>query len=564
MTPLVRVQIVALITLVGLVIFSQTRDPDSVDGAVRLDHIDSDELSARTFTLGSATSVIVTSSAARGEGDRYESYGWIVDRTSRQVVYHPSEATARSENRGVVQFSDTLRLEAGTYDVFYTPFGNDENSGGGFLSFSSENRWRSSRDDWFVQVVRADGQALDGDRWRYRDARPSGDDVLWSSHSSENEMVVQVTRPDTLVIDVVTAEMDRRGDEVRLSRLPDDTEVWSLADASPTPGGGSKRYTSAHTRLPLSPGFYRLRNGIYISDPTGWQANPPLDVGSYGVTLRTVGGGIRPFSAWSDDALPTVAITRPGNDESIRQPFTVARPVDVIVYAMGEVRSNSQRFDYAWIHDVDSGRKIWEMNRSDSRPAGGHSSLRVAEEVLRLKAGRYELVWRSDDSRSFADDFLNDDAPDNPERWGAYVFAPFDSTAISTAAIAAPVQRTPLASVLEVGNDRDQTAVLQLDRETEVSVEALLEADSDGRWYDTATLTHVGDGKEVWSVERVDPEPDVSSDDYAWGRSVLTLAPGTYTLRVVTDARRAFGDWDSDGPPSRPEAYGMAIYPFTR
>ena len=91
--------------------------------------------------------------------------------------------------------------------------------------------------------------------------------------------------------------------------------------------------------------------------------------------------------------------------------------------------------------------------------------------------------------------FPGDDAPDNPERWGAYIFAPFDSTAITSEAVAAPVQRTPLASVLEVSSDRDQTAVLQLDRETEVSIEALLEADSDGRWYDTATLTHVGDGR---------------------------------------------------------------------
>ena len=29
----------------------------------------------------------------------------------------------------------------------------------------------------------------------------------------------------------------------------------------------------------------------------------------------------------------------------------------------------------------------------------------------------------------------------------------------------------------------------------------------------------------------------------------------------MTDAHRAFGDWGSDGPPSQPGAYGMAIYP---
>ncbi len=29
----------------------------------------------------------------------------------------------------------------------------------------------------------------------------------------------------------------------------------------------------------------------------------------------------------------------------------------------------------------------------------------------------------------------------------------------------------------------------------------------------------------------------------------------------MTDANRAFGDWGSDGAPSQPGAYGLAIYP---
>ncbi len=563
MTPLVRAQIAALIALTGLVLFSQSRGPEAVDGAIRLDRIESNELSARSFTLGSAASLVVTSAAARGADERFEAYGWIVDRASRRVVYQPSLATLRSEGRGLAQFADTLRLDAGTYDVFYTPFGNDEDGGESWINFSSEDRWLSSRDEWFVQVVRLDGADLDGERWRYRDARPSGADVLWTSGDSDGTQVVQVTRPDSLVIDVLTAEMDRRGDQVRLEQLPDGEVLWRLSDASSAPAGGSERYTHARTALALNPGFYRLTSDISLSTATRWQANPPLDVGSYGVTARTVGGGIRPFSAWSDDLAPSVSISRPGNDEDVRQPFTVARSVDLIVYAMGEVRSDTRRLDYAWIRNVVSGKTIWELKRSDSRPAGGDSNLRVAEEVVRLKPGQYELVWRSDNSRSFADDFLGD-APNDPDRWGAYLFAPFDSSAIAAQSIMPPVSRTPLASILEVRSDRDQTALLQVDQPTEVSVEALLEADSDGRWYDTATLTHVGDGEEVWSVERVDAEPDARNDDYAWGRSVLTLSPGTYTLRVVTDGDRAFGDWDSDGPPSQPGAYGLAIYPLIR
>jgi hypothetical protein len=62
----------------------------------------------------------------------------------------------------------------------------------------------------------------------------------------------------------------------------------------------------------------------------------------------------------------------------------------------------------------------------------------------------------------------------------------------------------------------------------------------------------------------VDPISDSANNTYAWGRSVQLLPAGTYKLSVKTDDSIAYDDWGSDGPPSEPDAYGLAVYPFTR
>jgi hypothetical protein len=560
MKPIVRVQLVALVALIGLVVYSQTRGADVPDGAVVLRDLD-DRLGARTFRLDRAQPVVVLATAAPGSDGRYQAFPWIVDRSSRRVVFHPDSLAPRERGRRVDTFRDTLRLQPGTYDVFYTPFGRDGRGGSdsGFLiSFDAADRWRGSRDDWTVEVTAADGSPLRSERWSFAEARAQGEGVLWSTYDSESQ-IVQVVRPDTLHLTAVTAEMARRGDDVVVTRLPDDREVWRLADAQPQPSGGADRYSRADARLPLEPGFYRIANDIDLGNPLRWRANPPLDVASYGLTVRG-GGGIRSFGVWGEDAAPAVSIAQPGNDAYVRRPFVVRRTVDAVVYAMGEVEGDSDRYDYALIRDEETGRTVWEMRRSQSHPAGGARNLRVAEEIVRLDPGRYELVYLSDDSRSPDDDFLGR-PPDHPERWGAFVFAPFDTSAVTGRVAEDERPTAPLAEVVRVRSDQERTTVLTLDAPTRVRVEALLEWDGD--WYDTARIVDTATGDVVWAAERVDPVPDVRERDFAWARSVLTLAPGTYTLSVQTDASLAYDDWNGSAP-SMPERYGLAVYPLDR
>ena len=64
-----------------------------------------------------------------------------------------------------------------------------------------------------------------------------------------------------------------------------------------------------------------------------------------------------------------VALTGLGDSADAARGFTIARPMDVRIYALGEGR-DGRMFDYGWIVGP-SHRRVWEMRYEDTEPAGG-------------------------------------------------------------------------------------------------------------------------------------------------------------------------------------------------
>jgi hypothetical protein len=91
----------------------------------------------------------------------------------------------------------------------------------------------------------------------------------------------------------------------------------------------------------------------------------------------------------------------------------------VRIYALGE-GSGDEMFDYAWIADSESGRRVWEMKFEDTEHAGGAEKNRVFDGTIRLARGDYELVYRSDDSHSFGE--WNAPAPRDFTNWGVTLY----------------------------------------------------------------------------------------------------------------------------------------------
>jgi len=90
------------------------------------------------------------------------------------------------------------------------------------------------------------------------------------------------------------------------------------------------------------------------------------------------------------------------------------------VYALGE-GSDGEMFDFGWIENAATGRKVWEMEYRETEPAGGHAKNRRVDRTIRLEKGEYVLRYVSDDSHSYNN--WNVSAPQDAAHWGMTVLA---------------------------------------------------------------------------------------------------------------------------------------------
>ncbi|MDZ7361078.1 MAG: hypothetical protein ONB46_10170 [candidate division KSB1 bacterium] len=111
--------------------------------------------------------------------------------------------------------------------------------------------------------------------------------------------------------------------------------------------------------------------------------------------------------------------TKLGDDEFRSAGFTLNRPMNVRIYALGEGR-NGDMFDYGWIEDANTGKVVWRMTPRMTEHAGGARKNRLYDGVISLKAGDYVLHYETDDSHSFND--WNSDPPHDPMNYGITLY----------------------------------------------------------------------------------------------------------------------------------------------
>ena len=98
-------------------------------------------------------------------------------------------------------------------------------------------------------------------------------------------------------------------------------------------------------------------------------------------------------SLWDKDYL--YFLVKVADDKIIRQSF------------------QGKAFDFGWIED-STGNKVWEMNRDNSKQAGGALKNRYSDTIIGLPAGNYYLCYHSDESHAF------EQWDDTPPSWPLY------------------------------------------------------------------------------------------------------------------------------------------------
>jgi hypothetical protein len=257
---------------------------------------------------------------------------------------------------------------------------------------------------------------------------------------------------------------------------------------------------------------------------------------------------------FKDDAL--VSWTAVRNEERLQQGFTLERPMEVQIYALGEIREN-ETFDYGWIMNSQTREKVWKMAYRGSDHAGGALKNRVVSDVIHLAAGQYVASFVTDDSHSY--DHWNQSPPYDPAFWGMTIKAANPSM-IRYVETYEYDDRAPQNVIVELTRLRDnefQTEGFTLNRNLDLHIYALGEG-RDNKMFDYGWVVDAKTRNKIWEMDFHHTDHAGGADKNRMFDGVVPFGKGSYLVYYVTDGSHSYWDWNSTAPHDR-EAWGITI-----
>jgi hypothetical protein len=494
---------------------------------------------------------------------------WILDLSSRRVVWALNAAATTSGSDGTREFKGVVRLPKGSYSAYYAAFPDGEYWTDDGSKSKTKGKWHAFDDeplDRFSLRLRADGRQLGiGEVVKLREISAGSTIVALQATACEQFQQSGFALSKPTAIDISVEGEARDDGEFDYGWIIDaDTRatVWkfSWGDSEPAGGAAKNRMTRVSRVLPAGryAAFYATDDS---HDPSQWNAQPPHDPDAWGlrITVKDAGdlSAVKPFNYEHVPAASTiVALTGIGDSDSRKQGFTLTRPMDVRIYALGEGR-DGRMYDYGWITAGGSRTRVWEMNYGNSQAAGGDRKNRLVDSTVHLQKGSYVLHYLSDDSHSSAE--WNAAAPPDGRRWGITLLAangPLDRSAI--APYEEKADPSILAQAVGVRDDDRVRKRFSLERAGDVKVYALGEA-SGREMADYGWIEDARDGRRVWEMTYKSTEHAGGASKNRRFEGTVHLPPGEYILGYETDGSHAFGDWNAD-PPDDPEGWGITVY----
>ena len=390
-----------------------------------------------------------------------------------------------------------------------------------------------------------------------------------------HQVAFRVDEPTRVEVDVV-ASLERGEPDAPLA-----TTAWIMGRGNPIPAwhyvpgpGDSRRGTlvSGVQEVTLDAGTYDLYFASYGNDMHGGRRGGFLsrifdseldwegDSGRWSVSVRAVEEGARLTRievGSTSEAEGVVWQTAPmQNNREDKKVFEVLEPLDVQVYAVGELSDDGR--DYGWIENLGDRRRVWELTPDASAPAGGHSSNRMSVDTLHLSPGVYAAHFETDAGHAAHSWRAN--PPFDPEGWGISI-----RTAPERLAAIADFDpwetRSPLIELTRIGSSQHDHVAFTVAQSTDVVINALGEVSSSDQ-YDYGWIQSES-GEKVWEM-RHDNTTSAGGDHLnREALEIVRLPAGRYEAHFQTDDSHAHGDWQKDSP-RRPERWGMAIFPLNR
>ncbi len=591
-SQIVRLELLLLAGVTLLLAYRVIEGPPPPDGLIVHARIEPEQILRRSMAAdGPGRITIDAAGSFEPRSSELAAYGWILRRADRDVVWKMDPSSVRREKETLALVRDTIDLDPGAYDVYYASYGNrvGRRFGISFLDrlLGEKEAWQGDADAWKL-VVRSANSAMGRlDRLESEADEalsPGGEGLLWSTAPMKGrataEYVFHATEPVELEIYAV-GEIDRRPTDYGwIDDAVSGERVWEMMRENTEPAGGWEVNRLYDGAIRLPGGMYRA---VFETDARhhfgDWEANPPFDPAGWGITLSVEDGeAVRSFDPWSSRT-PIIQIDRVGDDERRSVQFMVHEPVQIAVYALGEL-GESGRFDYGWIRDNDTQSMVWEMTAERSRPAGGHSNRRELS-FLTLEPSTYTLTYETDDSHAY--DAWRHERPHHPERWGVTLFPVDEQIDSSVVEIvgrsredlgeapradveppppgsdrgAAPLPGETLVDLTRLGNEQRVSKTFTLESPERLQVRALGEISLSAP-YDYGWIEKAESGEIVWQMDWQNTVPAGGNDSYRRFDGTLQLEPGEYVAHFKTDFSRAYGDFGEQAPRD-PEAWGLQI-----
>lgn len=571
---LVRVQLVLLALLVVLVFVRWVTGPPAPSGLVVFHDLKSHQLYHHAFEVEQPTQLAIS---ATGSFERTPSeggalppldvYGWIVRRSDREPMWQMQSPYVTADRGTVAKVADTLLLDVGVYDAYFSSIGNGHDT------------WGRDRTRWQMIIRSISGGPAHHLHESIADAAPAGPDVVWTSAPARGYTTATFpfeVRETATVHLYAVGELDEQHpmDFGWIENASTGEQVWTMTYAETEPAGGEDENRRFNGSITLAPGFYRAG---YQTDAGHhayrWRFSPPLDPAGWGLTLRSdTPDAIAAFDPWENNT-PVLQFSEVRDHAHLTQKFTVVRPVHVVIYSMGEITGSDNVWDYGWLKRGEE--TVWKMSAEQSHSAGGGRKNRAETAFLTLEPGTYTLGYQTDGSHSFGD--WNEDAPDHPERWGVTLFALDDNDAIrpglrldraghedaqtpEESQTMVWVNQQPDGEILawsRVKEDFSGTFSFTLTETTALHITALGEQTMQG-WHDYGWIENATTGEQVWMMTVDNTLPAGGDERNRRFDDVIELEPGAYTAHYKTDFSHNFNDFGLDAPDA-PEQWGMTI-----
>lgn len=259
-------------------------------------------------------------------------------------------------------------------------------------------------------------------------------------------------------------------------------------------------------------------------------------------------------SILKDKAIVELTGLRDSDRES--KGFTLLQPLDISVYALGE-GFEGKMYDFGWIINADTRKKVWLMRDRYSDYAGGAQKNKVVREDLSLKPGDYLVYYQLDDSHS--SEKWNANPPYDPAFWGITIFPKSEDFNPSMIKKYSEKKLKPVISITRVGDYAYKEEAMELEKECNLRIVALGEG-RDGEMFDYGWISREDDGRIVWKMRYRDTKHAGGASKNRLFDDVIHLKQGKYIVHYQTDDSHSYEDWNMRRP-QNPEMWGITIYP---